>query len=249
MPASWAAAVGRVVAADPRLLVHQERARAARAARACRALSALGRDVAALARVLGREDRHVRVGVVDLVELDLATRVAMSSIGASRTNDAADGVEPEADERPRVPRGASSRTTSSISGRPGGCERTSTCHPGSGVDAVDEHARVRLDPRVHRRDPSRTRASPSRAPTTASAARALGAMAGDGVEEGVASERQQLAVGLGRRPSPCAARRGAARSRRTSRPGRARRPARRRRSRATGPTRRRRSGRPGRPGG
>ena len=134
----------------------------------------LGRDVGRRLGVLGRDDRHVRVGVArsraarcrtTFVE-QLHRRVADERRRRSASNPRRTSA--------REPRRASSRATSSISGRPGGCERTSTCQPGCGVDAVDEHACVRLDPRVHRRDPSRAVASPSRAPTTASAARALG---------------------------------------------------------------------------
>ena len=152
-PASWADRGGRVVAADPRLLVGQERHRAARAALPAgrrparpgcprRSRCSPGRRSRCTSPRCSISCSSMSAELVDQLHRRFADERAADRVEARRTS-------------ARAPRRASSRAISSISGRAGGWERTSTCQPGSGVDAVDQHARVRLDPRVAARDPSR----------------------------------------------------------------------------------------------
>ena len=107
---------------------------------------ALGRNVAALPRVLGRDQGHVGVRGVDFVALDLAEPAQELERSLAHEH-AADGVEHEADERARVP--AAELPAHFLDERPPARLRAHEhLPPRLGVDAVDEQPCVGLDPRV-----------------------------------------------------------------------------------------------------
>ena len=131
----------------------------------------------------------------------MADTFVISSIGATRVNTPPTASKPRRTSA-REPRRASSRATSSISGRAGGCERTSTCQPGwASMQSTSTRAYAwirgstrgilvgcgEFEPDTH----DRVRGTCARR------------MAGHGIEERVAPERLQLGVGFGldrRRP-------------------------------------------------
>ena len=149
--------------------------------------------------VVRRDDRHVGVGVVDLVQLDVGdVRDQLHRRDADEL--AADGIEAETDESPGAAAGelAGHLLDQGPRGRLGADQHLPA---GLRLDAVDQYARVRLDPRVHARDPSRVWRASSRAPNGVRSTCAR-RMAGTR-EERVAPERLQPGVGLGldrRRP-------------------------------------------------
>ena len=141
---------------------------------ACRAPSRSAGMSAAVARVLGGDDRHVRVGVCSISCSSMRRASSSSSIGAYAEERAADGVERRGGRARGRRAGRARGRPPRSAGGPAAASGRSTCQPGCGSmqsTSTRAYASIR---RVHPRDPSRTRASPSRAPTTASAARALG---------------------------------------------------------------------------
>src|SRR5581483_4070888 len=133
---------------------------------------------------------------------------SISSIGATRVN-----VPPAESKlsrtRARAPRRASSRATSSISGRPGGWERMLTCHPGCGSTQSTRtrayawiRGSTRAEAMCSRGSESRRRCSSLRHDPEPGADDRVGRagarrMAGHGREELVAAEGMEQDVGLG----------------------------------------------------
>ena len=216
--------LGREVAADPGLLVAQV-GLVRRAHRLLPEAGAFGRHVGALARILGRDQRHVRIGRLDLLQLDLAQGAEDLERRLPDENPA-DGVEAEADERTHA--SPAELPADLVDERAPERLRADEHLPARlRVDAVDQQARVGRNPRVPhpaiiprgrhpaarpppRRPPGRSADGPRRRPRTR-AARAPGG-------------------GRPRPPSrsPSAARCEGARSPRSSRRARARRSGRRR---------------------
>jgi hypothetical protein len=137
--------LGREVAADPRLFVSQVglvRHPGRRLANA----DPLGRDVRSCPRVLRRDDRDVGIRVLDFEALDLGE--GAEDIERRLADElAADGVEAEADERADP---ASAELAAHLLDERAARRLRADKHlpPRLGGDAVDEEARVRLDPRV-----------------------------------------------------------------------------------------------------
>ncbi len=145
---------GRVVAADPGLLVAQVRLVVA-AHRLLARAEPFARHVRAVAGVLRRDHRHVRVRTRDLVGLDRG-EVAEELERRLAQEHAADRVEAQPDERACTATGELAGDL--LDERPPQRLRANEHLPARlGLDAVDEHPRVCLHPRIHRADDRRSK--------------------------------------------------------------------------------------------